>query len=76
MCSSRKGGRNNLRCECSKIHPITDELKGDESLAKVGQYESIILVQMRDFYRGGGGKTVGVKTKQAIAMTEHGKCFN
>lgn len=31
---------------------------------------------MRDFYRGGGGKTVGVKTKQAIAMTEHGKCFN
>lgn len=73
MCSGRKAVRNNLRCECSKIHPITDELKGDESLAKVGQYESIIIVQMKDIYRGGGGKMVGMKTKQAIAMTKHGK---
>lgn len=46
-----------------KIHPITDELKGDESLAKVGQYESIIIVQMKDIYRGGGGKMVGKENK-------------
>lgn len=64
MCSNRKEGRNNLRCECSKIHPITDELKGEESLAKVGSYESIIIVQMRDLYRGGGEKT------------EDGRCEN